>query len=154
MAERLDEGPFAVHALVELSRSEAPGPRNGRSPEIVQDSPRFAEPVGILGSHLRSIGVATIEFRLNQWRDVDLVDDEVLYVTVDVDVDEVNAAHHDAAEVDGVEGGVGEVDASKRCRRQIHILELSADEIGVAKVSHGLRLRGECDERLGRAVDL
>ena len=86
---------------------------------------------------------ATVEFGLDEWRDVDLVDGEVLHVAVNIDVDEIGATHHDAAEIHAAEVGTGEVDASKRRAREIHVLELCAGKIDVAKVGHGLRLGGE-----------
>ncbi len=81
--------------------------------------PRRSVAVGVFGSHRRAIRVATVEFRLNQWHDVDAVDHEILDFAVDGDVDQVDAAHHDATEIHAAELGVGEVHTLKRCGRSI-----------------------------------
>ena len=64
------------------------------------------KPSGSVGAHPGPLGVAPVELRVDERRDVDPVDQQVLDLAVDPDVAQFDAAHHDPAQVDGAEPGV------------------------------------------------
>jgi hypothetical protein len=67
--------------------------------------------------------MTSIEFRFDQRRHVDAVDDEILDLAMYVDVDQVDAAHHDATQIHALKLGVVEVHATKFSAAQIDVLE-------------------------------
>jgi hypothetical protein len=82
----------------------------------------------------------------DQRRDVDVVDPQVPDLPVDVGVDQVDAAHHDPAQVGAVQPGVGQVDVAQPGavepdpvepgRAEVDALEERPVEVGVDEVSH------------------
>lgn len=92
VAQRLDERPLVADGLVQLRLVEAAGALDRLGPAAFDDHPRLPEPLGGVRPHQRALRVATVELRLDQRGDVDVVDDNVLEVRVDVDVPDVHPA--------------------------------------------------------------
>jgi hypothetical protein len=55
---------------------------------------------------------------------------------VDVDIDQFDAAHHDAVQVHTAEPGVGQVGGPELRAAEVDPLEPGATEIGTGEVSH------------------
>ena len=68
--------------------------------------------------------------------DVDAIDRQVLDLTVDVDVDQLDAAHHHPAQLGTTEPGVSQVDGPELRAAEVNRLEPGAMEIGRSEVSH------------------
>jgi hypothetical protein len=100
----------------------------------------------VSGPHLGPAGVAPVELRVHQRRYVDPIDQKVLDLTVDADVDQLDAAHHYPAEVDPAELGVGEVDGAELGTCQVDTLETGAAQIIRREVSHGRTLAPAADK--------
>src|SRR6266700_4110021 len=126
VAQGLDERPLAVDRLVQQLRSQAAGPLNGLGPQPLEDVPRLAEPGRVRRAHLGPAGITPVELGVDQGPDVNSVDPQVLDLAVNVDVDQLDAPHHDPAQVDAAEPRAGEVNA----------LEHRASQIGTNEVSH------------------
>ena len=73
--------------------------------------PRFSEAIRIGGSHSYAVGLSSIEFRFDERRHVNTVDHQILNCAADVDIDEVDAAHHRAAQINRLELRIREVNA-------------------------------------------
>jgi hypothetical protein len=56
---------------------------------------------------------------------------------VDVHVDQLDAAHHDPAQGDTAETGIGQVDGAELRAAEVNAFEPRATEIGANEVSHG-----------------
>jgi len=67
----LDERPLVVDAAMELRYGERTSPRDGTFPQPFQDRPRCPETVGVVGAHLRPLRHAAVQFRVDEWCDVD-----------------------------------------------------------------------------------
>ncbi len=74
---------------------------------------------------------------MHERHDVDAVDLDVEQLAADVDVDQFDAAHHDAAHVDRAKGRVREIDGAKRRTPQPDALEARATEILTTEFGHG-----------------
>jgi hypothetical protein len=59
---------------------------------------------------------------------------------VDVDVDHLDAAHHDPAQIDSTETGAGQVDGAELRAAEVDELESGATKIDTIEVSHALLL--------------
>ncbi len=104
------------HSSSTLRCSAASGNVRARStcrPQPLQDGPRLAEAVAVVGSHLRPLGHPAVQLGLDQRRDVDAVDDDVLQLAVDLDVDQLDAAHPGAVQHGAADLHSGEVDARR-----------------------------------------
>jgi hypothetical protein len=94
----------------------------------------------------------------DQRRDVDVVDPQVPDLPVDVGVDQVDAAHHDPAQVGAVQPRVGQVDVAQPGavepdpvepgRAEVDALEERPIEVGVDEVSHARDASGPASEVL------
>src|SRR5680860_949522 len=132
------------------------GPIDGLAPESLDDVPRLAEASRVSGAHLRSVGIPPVELGVDQGSDVNTTDRQVLDLAVDVDVDELDAAHHDAAQVDGAEGcgvqvrradlGPGQVHHLEPGIGQVDLLEPGARHVCVDEVSHSATLTFNADD--------
>jgi hypothetical protein len=60
---------------------------------LLDDRPRLAEAVAVVGTHLGPLRHPAVQFGLDQRRDVDAVHDDVPQFATDLDVDEFDAAH-------------------------------------------------------------
>jgi hypothetical protein len=125
--QRLDERPLAVDPLVQQSRFELLGSGDGLGPQSLDHVPRFPEPRGICRSQLQPLRMPPVEFRLDQWADVNAVDSHSRQLTADVHVPKQRAPDLHAAEVGVVEAGTNER----------HLLEGRAGEVDVVKPSTG-----------------
>jgi hypothetical protein len=126
---------------MQLIRREATGSINRTFPKPVQDCPRLSEPVGVYWAHFWPKGIATIQFGLDQRRDVHAIDHEVLDVTVDVDVNQIDTAHHHSTQVDASELGVRKVDGVKHCAVHFDLFETGTPKVGVLELGHPMTLR-------------
>lgn len=145
--QRFDERPLAVDRLVKRALRQLPGALDGLAPQPLECVPGFAEPVRVGGSHLRQVGLATLQLGLDQWCDVHTINGETLDFAVDPHVDQARAAHHDVLEedlsevrprqVDVVEVGVVEVNLMKRRPLQVHLLEAGVSEVLLMEIGHG-----------------
>jgi hypothetical protein len=64
------------------------------------------------------------ELGVDERRDVDSVDDEVVDLAVDASIDQFDAAHHDAAHVDAAQPRLAQVDRTQLGTAQVDPLEL------------------------------
>jgi hypothetical protein len=81
--------------------------------------------------------VPAVQLGLDQRRNVDPVDDQVLDLAVDGGVDDLDAAHHDLVEVTSREPGPVQDDHGEPRPRHVRALELLAAEVGQLTVAHG-----------------
>jgi hypothetical protein len=98
---------------MQLFGCELAGALNGARPETLYDVPGLAETRGVRWSHFGPQGISPIELVVNERFDVNLVDREILNVTRDGDVNEVDVLHNDSAEIGVGKLGVAQVDATK-----------------------------------------
>src|SRR4051794_29277493 len=105
MSQRFDEGPLAVHGAVQELGVEATSPLDGAAPEAVDDVPCFPEAGGVGGTHLGPVGMTMIELGLDQGCYIDAVHHDILEITFDADVAQLDPAHNHVVEVDGSELG-------------------------------------------------
>lgn len=107
----------------------------------------LTEPRGVLGPHLRPLGHAPIQLRIDERRDVDSVDDHVLQLTADLDVNHLDASQSvaleeggtqlHAGEVDVPHGGVPEEHLGEGGTLKVHALESCSGQILFSKLGHG-----------------
>jgi hypothetical protein len=86
------------------------------------------KPAGSVG-HQGSLGVAPVELVVDQRSDVDPVDRDLPDLPVDVDVDQLDTAHHDVVPVDGAERGAVQVGHADLGPAQVHHLEPGAGQV-------------------------
>lgn len=125
----LDERPLVVDAAMQRRLGEPPGTREGALPPPLQDCPRLTDPVAVLGAHPGPLGYATVQLR----------------------VDQLDAAHaalveHGAAdlrpgEVDCVHAGVIEEHPGEGGAPQAHPLKACSGEALLAEHGHGHHAR-------------
>jgi hypothetical protein len=97
-----------------------------------RDCPRLTEAVAVVGTHLRPLRRATVQFGLDERCDVDSVDHDVLQFAADLDVDELGAAHPHPGEVDSLHLSVAKTDA----------FETRSGEVLLVKPGHRHDARG------------
>jgi len=119
VSQGLNEGPLAADALVQQLLGERPGALNGRVPPALDNLPCPPEPVGVGGSHEHAVGIATVEFGLDQRANVDPVDRYIVDVAVDLHPLEPGAADHGVLEIDVVEARLAEVDLLEAAVAQV-----------------------------------
>src|SRR5262249_37527110 len=120
VAQGLDEGPLAVDGLVQQRGVQAAGPGDGAVPEPVEGVPGGPEAGRCCGAHRGPVRVAPVQLGVDQRCDVDTVDRDVEDLAVDVDVGQLDPAHHHAVQRDPAEPGTGQVAGP----------ELGAGEVG------------------------
>jgi hypothetical protein len=138
----LDERPLVVDVAVKRCLGQRHRTRHGALPQPLQDCPRVTEPVAVVGTHLRPLRHAAVEFGLDERCNIHPIDHDVLQFAADLDIDELDPAHPAAveraaadlraAEVDRVHVGVPEADA----------LETSSGEVLLVEPGHGHHARG------------
>jgi len=99
-------------------------------------------------------GYRPVELGLDQRPDVDTIDREVHDLAVDVDVDQLDPAHHDAAHFDGAEQGLTQVAGAELRTAEVNALEPGSPQILTVKVSHSMTVTALADmqaHRHGRA---
>ena len=108
-----------------------------------EDVPGLAELVGGLRLHLRVVGIAARELRLDQGRDVDAVDHDVLELAVDLDVGQLDPTHPYVADADVSHPRAREVDPAETCLAQARVLERRVREV-VQLVAHDGHAKSAC----------
>jgi hypothetical protein len=93
------------------------------SPACPDHAPRLTEAVAVVGTHLRPLRRATVQFGLDKRCDVDAVDQDVLQFAAYLDVDELDAAHPHPGEVDSLHLGVPKTDALKTRSGEVLAME-------------------------------
>ena len=101
---------------------------------------------GPSGAHLGAIGISPVKLGVDQRTDVDAIDRHVLDLAMDVDIDQLDAAHHRPFQVDGAELRVTQVDSAKLRTAEVDTLEPGATEIGTIEVSHPMTVTSSADE--------
>ncbi len=148
VAQGLDERPLVVDALVEEGRVERPGAVDGLTPASFDDLPRRPVARGVGGSHRDPLGVAPVELGHDERGDVDAVDGHVLDLARDLDVDQLDASHHDLPEVGLLEPGAGQVDEAEARAGEVLALEDAVGPGEAVRVDHVDRLERVADHRL------
>jgi hypothetical protein len=123
VAERLDERPLAIDGLVQRLRRQAAGPRHRLVPEPPEDFPRLAEAGRVFGAHPDPVGAPAVKLGLDQRADVDPVDGDVHDLAIDVDVDQLDAAHAYPGHVHPTEPGIGEIAGEELGTGQVRAVE-------------------------------
>ena len=75
--------------------------------------------------------VPPVQLGVDERPDVDAIDRHVHDLAVDVDVDHLDAPHHDPAQVDGAELGTGHIDGTQLRAAEVDALEPGATQIGL-----------------------
>ena len=96
-----------------------------------------AGPQGDLGP----VGIAPVELGVDQGPDVDAIDRQIVDLAVDVDVEQLDAPHHDPAQDDTAEPGATQVDGAQLRAAEVNALEPGATQIGTNEVSHATTQR-------------
>ena len=130
VAQGLDERPLAVDALVQLVGRKRAGALDGAGPEPLDDVPGLAVAGGVGRAHLGPVGVPPVELGLDERRDVDAVDADVLDVAGDVDVLEPDVAGAKAPQVDLAERRTAQVDVVEGGAVEVDVLEEGAGQPG------------------------
>src|SRR5262245_49782385 len=100
MAQRLDERPLVVYALVEAAFGQPRGTGDGVRPEAFDRVPHRAVVAGRpYRPQLYAFGVAPVELALDKGRDVDVIDEEVADESGHADVDEPRVGDLNLAQV-------------------------------------------------------
>lgn len=85
--------------------------------------PRLAEPVAVVGAHLRPIGHPTVELGLDERCDVHAVDDDVLQLPVDPHVEQLDSSHPGLGEERGADVRSREVHVPQACVGEVDVVE-------------------------------
>jgi hypothetical protein len=97
-------------------------------------------------AHLGPIRIPPVELGVDQGRDVDTVDRDIVDFAVNIDIDQLHTAQHRPFQVNSAELSVAQVDSAKPRSAQVDALESGAVKIGTKEVSH--------TTTLSRAVDV
>ena len=123
MAQRLDEGPLPGDRDVEQRGVQGPRPRDRSGPQTVERLPRVAEALCVGGAHQRPLRVEPVQLDLDEAGDVDAVDAHVEELTADLDVRQLDAAHHHVVQADPAEGRAAEVAGPETAVAQVDPFE-------------------------------
>jgi hypothetical protein len=139
--QRLSERPLPVDRLVQQLRRQTARPGHRLVPEPVQGVPRLAEARRVRRAHLGPVGVAPVQFGVDQRPDIDAVDRHVLDLAGDVDVAQFDAAQHRLAQRDAEEPAPGQVDRPELRAAEVDALEPRTGQVVPGEVSHDPTVR-------------
>ncbi|MFF4190156.1 hypothetical protein [Nonomuraea sp. NPDC001831] len=103
---------------------ERRGAGEGARPQAVEDRPRLAEPLGVVGAHPGAFGHAAVQLGLDEGRDVHAVHHDVPQLAADLDVDELGAAQPHAGQVGRAHADVEQAYPGERAPPHAHVLDL------------------------------
>lgn len=127
--KRLEKGPLVVGAQPQLFVGPAQRLVGGDRPLVLEPRPAGPQLIWVGRPQPRPAGVAPVEFGLDQWLDLDAVDDESGDVAVDHGTAELNAAQASL-----LEGGLAEHRAREVDVVEPRAFERQRVELGTAQI--------------------
>jgi hypothetical protein len=131
---------------VQQLKREAACPFDGAVPQPFDNIPRLLEASLVCRAHLRAVGVSPVELGVDQRTDVDAIDRHILDLTIDVDINQLDASHHRPLQINGAELCSAQVDGAKVRAAEVDALKPGATEVGTKEVSHSTTLTSASDD--------
>ena len=119
MAQRLDEAPLVVHAIVERRLGKLPRTGDGHLPLSLDHRPRLGEASGVGRLQLHELGEEPRPLRRHERRHLDPVQAEPFEITGDIGVGEPRVGDLHTLEVRRVQACVGEIGVLKARAREL-----------------------------------